>query len=181
VLAGGDEMPDDSGLQEAVLGKLDEAVRKLDDMRLMEGQTIVRELTERMGHLQKGTEEVEKLRSVVLRAYLEKVQSRVQELIGNQADPDRLLQEAALLADKTDIQEEIVRMKTHIQHFMGLLGEAREAGKKLDFLLQEMNREANTMLSKTSGVSGEALRITELGLAMKAEIEKSREQVQNIE
>jgi uncharacterized protein (TIGR00255 family) len=170
VLAGGDEMPDDSGLQEAVLGKLDEAVRKLDDMRLMEGQTIVRELTERMGHLQKGTEEVEKLRSVVLRAYLEKVQSRVQELIGNQADPDRLLQEAALLAEKT-----------HIQHFMGLLGEAREAGKKLDFLLQEMNREANTMLSKTSGVSGEALRITELGLAMKAEIEKSREQVQNIE
>ncbi len=181
VLAGGDEMPDEAALQEAVIAKLEEAVRKLNDMRLMEGQTIVHELKERMDHLQKGTEEVEKLRSFALKAYLEKVQSRVQELIGNQADPDRLLQEAALLADKTDIQEEIVRMKTHIQHFLGLLGEAREAGKKLDFLLQEMNREANTMLSKTSGVSGEALRITELGLAMKAEIEKSREQVQNIE
>ncbi len=181
VLAGGDEMPGDSELQEAVLAKLEEAVRKLDEMRLQEGQTIVRELKERMGHLQKGTEEVEKLRSVVLQAYLEKVQSRLQELIGNQSDPDRLLQEAALLADRTDIQEEIVRMKTHIQHFLGLMGEAREAGKKMDFLLQEMNREANTMLSKTSGVSGEALRITELGLAMKADIEKSREQVQNIE
>jgi uncharacterized protein (TIGR00255 family) len=181
VLAGGDEMPEDTELQEAVLTKLEEAVRRLDEMRLMEGQTIVRELTERMDHLQKGTEEVEKLRSVVLRAYLEKVQSRLQELIGSQSDPDRLLQEAALLADKTDIQEEIVRMKTHIQHFLGLLGEAREAGKKLDFLLQEMNRESNTMVSKTSGVSGEALRITELGLAMKADIEKSREQVQNIE
>lgn len=181
VLAGGDEMPDDAGLQENVLGKLEEAVRKLDDMRLQEGQTIVRELKERMEHLQKGTEEVEKLRSVVLQAYLEKVQSRLQELIGNQSDPDRLLQEAALLADRTDIQEEIVRMKTHIQHFLGLMAEAREAGKKMDFLLQEMNREANTMLSKTSGVSGEALRITELGLAMKADIEKSREQVQNIE
>ena len=181
VLAGGDEMPPEPDMQEAVLAKLEEAVRKLDDMRLMEGKTIVHELTERMEHLQKGTEEVEKLRSVVLHAYLEKVQSRVQELMGNQADPDRLLQEAALLADKTDIQEEIVRMKTHIQHFLGLMGEAREAGKKMDFLLQEMNREANTMLSKTSGVSGEALRITELGLAMKADIEKSREQVQNIE
>lgn len=181
VLAGGDEMPDDSTLQESVLAKLEEAVRKLDDMRLQEGQTIVRELKERMEHLQKGTEEVEKLRSVVLQAYLEKVQSRLQELIGNQSDPDRLLQEAALLADRTDIQEEIVRMKTHIQHFLGLMGDAREAGKKMDFLLQEMNREANTMLSKTSGVSGEALRITELGLAMKADIEKSREQVQNIE
>ncbi len=181
VLAGGDEMPDDSALQESVLAKLEEAIRKLDAMRLQEGQTIVRELNERMSHLQKGTEEVEKLRSVVLQAYLEKVQSRLQELIGNQSDPDRLLQEAALLADRTDIQEEIVRMKTHIQHFLGLMGDAREAGKKMDFLLQEMNREANTMLSKTSGVAGEALRITELGLAMKSEIEKSREQVQNIE
>lgn len=181
VLAGGDEMPDDAELQEQVLAKLDEAVRKLDEMRLHEGETIVRELNERMQHLQKGTEEVETLRSSVLRAYLEKVQSRVQELIGAQTDPDRVLQEAALLADRTDIQEEIVRMKTHIEHFRGLLKEGREAGKKLDFLLQEMNREANTMLSKTSGVSGEALRITELGLAMKAEIEKSREQVQNIE
>lgn len=181
VLAGGDEMPDDTELQGAVLSRLEEAVRKLDDMRLQEGQTIVRELNQRMEHLQKGTEEVEKLRSAVLKAYLEKVQSRLQELVGSQSDPDRLLQEAALLADRTDIQEEIVRMKTHIQHFMGLMDEAREAGKKMDFLLQEMNREANTMLSKTSGVSGEALRITELGLAMKADIEKSREQVQNIE
>ncbi|MGE5113350.1 MAG: YicC/YloC family endoribonuclease [Acidobacteriaceae bacterium] len=181
VLAGGDEMPDDAELQTCVLSRLEEAVRKLDDMRLQEGQTIVRELKHRMENLQKGTEEVEKLRSAVLKAYLEKVQSRLQELIGSQSDPDRLLQEAALLADRTDIQEEIVRMKTHIQHFLALMDEAREAGKKMDFLLQEMNREANTMLSKTSGVSGEALRITELGLAMKADIEKSREQVQNIE
>jgi uncharacterized protein (TIGR00255 family) len=181
VLAGGDEMPEQAELQSEVLARLEEAVRKLDEMRLQEGQTIVCELKERMEHLQKGTEELEKLRSLVLRAYLEKVQSRLVELVGIQADPDRLLQEAALLADRTDIQEEIVRMKTHIQHFLGLMGEAREAGKKMDFLLQEMNREANTMLSKTSGVSGGALRITEIGLAMKADIEKSREQVQNIE
>ena len=78
-------------------------------------------------------------------------------------------------------QEEIVRLETHVQHFLGLLDEGGEIGKKLDFLLQEMNREANTLLSKTSGLAGEALKITEAGLAMKAEIEKSREQVQNLE
>lgn len=181
VLAGGDELPQDPALEEVVLTKLEEAIGRLDEMRLREGEGIVRELRERMAHLQTGTNEVENLRTKVLRAYVEKVQSKIQELIGNQPDPDRVLQEAALLADKTDIQEEIVRMKTHIEHFEGLLEGGREVGKKLDFLLQEMNREANTMLSKTSGVSGEALRITELGLAMKAEIEKSREQVQNIE
>lgn len=181
VLAGGDELPENSGVQESVLAKLEEAVRRLDEMRLHEGEGMVRELRERMAHLQNGTNEVETLRTKVLRAYVEKVQSKIQELIGSQPDPDRVLQEAALLADKTDIQEEIVRMKTHISHFLGMLEGGREVGKKLDFLLQEMNREANTLLSKTSGVSGEALRITELGLAMKAEIEKSREQVQNIE
>ena len=93
----------------------------------------------------------------------------------------RILQEAALLADRSDIQEEVVRLDTHVKHFVGLLDEGGEVGKKLDFLLQEMNREANTLLSKTSGLAGEALKITEMGLAMKAEIEKSREQVQNVE
>ena len=86
-----------------------------------------------------------------------------------------------LLAERSDIQEEIVRLQTHIQHFVGLLDQGGEVGKKLDFLLQELNREANTVLSKTSGIAGEALRITELGLQMKSDIEKCREQVQNIE
>ena len=96
-------------------------------------------------------------------------------------EEDRIVQEAALLAERSDIQEEIVRLQTHIQHFVGLLDEGGEVGKKLDFLLQELNREANTVLSKTSGIAGEALRITELGLQMKSDIEKCREQVQNIE
>jgi len=75
----------------------------------------------------------------------------------------------------------LVRMKNHIQHFCSLLDAGGEIGKKLDFLLQEMNREANTLLSKTTGAAADALRITELGLAMKSEIEKAREQVQNLE
>src|SRR5215475_13234790 len=81
------------------------------------------------------------------------------------------IQKAALLVDRSDIQEELVRLQTHIQHFLGLLEEKGEVGKKLDFLLQEMNREANTLLSKTSGLAGDALKITEAGLIMKSEIE----------
>jgi uncharacterized protein (TIGR00255 family) len=95
---------------------------------------------------------------------------------------ERLLAEAAVLAEKSDIEEEIVRLRTHVDRFVAMLDEGGELGKRLDFLLQELNREANTMLSKTSGAAGEnSLRITELGLEIKAEIEKAREQVQNLE
>jgi uncharacterized protein (TIGR00255 family) len=168
-------------LEEAVTAKLEEAIGKLNEMRAEEGRSIARELRERLENLRQATAEVEKFREAVLRAYLEKVQTRMQELIGGRADADRILQEAALLAERSDIQEEIVRMNTHIQHFGSLLEQPGDIGKKLDFLLQEMVREANTLLSKTGGVAGEALRITELGLAMKSEIEKIREQVQNVE
>lgn len=173
--------PNDEALETEILEKLEDAIARLDAMRAQEGATIVHELRERMQHLDQATHEVEKLRSAMLHAHMEKIQARMQELIGNHADKDRILQEAAMLAERSDIQEELVRMKNHIQHFLGLLEAPGEAGKKLDFLLQEMNRESNTLLSKTSGVAGEALRITQLGLAMKSEIEKSREQVQNIE
>jgi uncharacterized protein (TIGR00255 family) len=179
-LEGGDAAPDEA-LQTAVVAKLDDAIGRLDAMRAEEGRGIDRELRERMQRLQAATAEVAKHRAAVSRAYLEKVQSRMQELIGAHADRDRILQEAALLAERSDIREELVRMDTHVQHFVGLLDTGGEVGKKLDFLLQEMGREANTLLSKTSGVAGEALRITELGLALKAEIEKTREQVQNVE
>jgi uncharacterized protein (TIGR00255 family) len=134
-----------------------------------------------MAHLEKAGSGVGKHRSAILQNYVEKLKNRMQELIGAQVDSDRIVQEAALLVDRSDIQEELVRLETHVKHFLGLLDQGGEIGKKLDFLLQEMNREANTLLSKTSGLAGEALKITEMGLAIKAEIEKSREQVQNIE
>jgi uncharacterized protein (TIGR00255 family) len=171
----------DAESETRVLAGLAEAIVQLDRMRIEEGHGIERELRERMARLRSATAEVEKHRGGVSRAYLEKIQSRLKELIGGHADQDRILQEAALLAERSDIQEEIVRLSNHIQHFLGVMEAGGEAGKKLDFLLQEMNREANTLLSKTSGVSGEGLRITELGLSMKAEIEKAREQVQNVE
>lgn len=171
----------DSELEPAVMAKVGEALDRLNRMREEEGRGIVRELRERMTHLAEAAKNVQQHRRAVLHNYTERLHSRLQELLGSSVDKERMLQEAALLVDRSDIQEEIVRMDTHIQHFLGLLDEGGEIGKKLDFLLQEMNREANTLLSKTSGLAGEALKITEAGLAMKAEIEKSREQVQNLE
>jgi uncharacterized protein (TIGR00255 family) len=163
------------------MAKVGEAIDCLNQMREEEGRGIVRELRERMAHLQQAAGSVEQHRRAVLHNYTERLQARLQELLGSTVDRERMLQEAALLVDRSDIQEEIVRLETHIQHFLVFLDEGGEIGKKLDFLLQEMNREANTLLSKTSGLAGEALKITEAGLAMKAEIEKSREQVQNLE
>jgi uncharacterized protein (TIGR00255 family) len=163
-----------------VLATLEQAIEKLNAMREEEGRGIDAELRRRMQALEEVTGEVAQLRGAVSRAYMEKVRTRMQELAVG-VEEERIVQEAAMLAERSDIQEEIVRLQTHIQHFVGLLDQGGEVGKKLDFLLQELNREANTVLSKTSGIAGEALRITELGLQMKSDIEKCREQVQNIE
>jgi uncharacterized protein (TIGR00255 family) len=170
-----------AALEKQVTAALEQCIERLNHMREEEGRGAVAELRNRMTHLSSATHELDQLRGKVLKAYHEKVHGRMQELLTTHVDPDRILQEAAMLAERSDIQEEIVRMKNHIQHFLGLLDAGGEVGKKLDFLLQEMNREANTLMSKTSGVAGEALRITGLGLAMKSEIEKAREQVQNLE
>ena len=171
----------DGEIESAVMAKVGEALDRLNQMREEEGRGIARELRERMTHLAEAAKSVQQHRRAVLQNYSERLQSRLQELLGATVDKERVLQEAALLVDRSDIQEEIVRLDTHVQHFLGLLEAGGEIGKKLDFLLQEMNREANTLLSKTSGLAGEALKITEAGLAMKSEIEKSREQVQNLE
>ncbi len=170
-----------ASLEKQVAAALEECIERLNSMRDEEGRGAVAELHNRMTHLSSATHEVEQLRGRVLKAYHEKLHGRMQELLGTHVDHDRILQEAAMLAERSDIQEEVVRMKNHIQHFVSLLDAGGEVGKKLDFLLQEMNREANTLMSKTTGVAGEALRITSLGLSMKSEIEKAREQVQNLE
>jgi uncharacterized protein (TIGR00255 family) len=171
----------DGALETAVMATIEELLDRLNLMREQEGRSIERELRERMDHLRNAVKVVQEHRRSMLQSYLERLQSRLQELLGSSPDRDRVMQEAALLVDRSDVQEEIVRLENHIQHFLGFLDEHGEVGKKLDFLLQEMNREANTLLSKTSGLAGEALKITEAGLSMKAEIEKSREQVQNLE
>jgi uncharacterized protein (TIGR00255 family) len=181
VLSASSEMPEEAELQSALLAAAAELIDLLNANRQLEGDHTRAELESRMDQLERNTAEVEKLRGTVLQAHLERIRTRMAELLEAKADPDRILQEAAMLAERSDVQEEIVRLQTHIKHFRGLLEEGEDVGKKLDFLLQEMNREANTMLSKTTGLAGDAMRITELGLALKSDIEKSREQVQNVE
>ena len=168
-------------LTSAVLASAEAGLGKLNQMREEEGRGIERELRQRMKHIQESAAGIDSYRRAMLHTYVDKLNARMQELIGSQVEPERILQEAALLVDRSDVQEELVRLSTHVEHFVGLLDQGGEVGKKLDFLLQEMNREANTLLSKTSGLAGEALKITEVGLGMKADIEKAREQVQNIE
>jgi len=168
-------------LETAVMARVEEALSRLNEMREEEGRSIGAELRARMASLQKAASGVEAHRGTILRSYSERLQSRMLEVLGTQVDKERILQEVAVLVDRSDIQEELVRLNAHVKHFLAFLDQGGEVGKKMDFLLQEMNREANTMLSKTSGLAGEALKVTEMGLLMKSEIEKSREQVQNLE
>ena len=179
-------LPEDEEQQEQ-LGKvlencLREALTRLDDMRRAEGRHLSEELRSRLARINSQAEEVRLLAAALRPAFSRRLESRLKELLNGMAiDQSRLAQEAALLAERSDISEELDRLRSHLQQFGKLLDGAGELGKKLDFLLQEMHREANTMLSKTPGVEAEALAITGLGLEIKAEIEKLREQVQNIE
>ncbi len=169
-------------LGQALDGCLGEALAKLDEMRRTEGRHLAEELRERAGRITEQTEQVRALVTTLRPAFARRLETRLKELLGGAAvDPARLTQEAALLAERSDISEELDRLRSHLQQFAKLMDGAGELGKKLDFLLQEMHREANTMLSKTPGVESEALAITGLALEIKAEIEKLREQVQNIE
>jgi uncharacterized protein (TIGR00255 family) len=161
---------------------LREALAKLDEMRRSEGKHLVAELRERLARIAGQVDQVRGLAASLRPAFARRLETRLKELLGGTSiDQARLAQEAALLAERSDISEELDRLRSHLQQFTKLLDGAGELGKKLDFLLQEMHREANTMLSKTPGVESEALAITGLALEIKAEIEKLREQVQNIE
>ena len=169
-------------LGQALDACLREALTKLDDMRRAEGKHLVEELRERLTRIGALTEEVRGLATTLRPAFARRLDARLKELLGGTSiEPARLAQEAALLAERSDISEELDRLRSHLQQFAKLLDGAGEIGKKLDFLLQEMHREANTLLSKTPGVESEALAITGLALEIKADIEKLREQVQNIE
>ena len=124
---------------------------------------------------------MEKIRSRATAAFQKRLKERLQELLRGAIEPQRLAQEAAMLADRSDVSEELIRLKTHTGQVDQLLQADGEVGKKLDFLLQEMNRETNTILSKTGGLGEVGLTITELALAAKSEIDKIREQSLNLE
>jgi uncharacterized protein (TIGR00255 family) len=157
-------------LEEDVAAQIDPLVQALNRMRAQEGSALALDLATTMERLDLSVSQVAHMRQEVQRAYFERISQRIAALLNGNAviDRDRVLQEAAMLAERSDVEEEVTRLRTHIQHFHSLLKAGGEMGKKLDFLLQEMNREANTLLSKTGGVSGNGSRITDLGLGMKS-------------
>ncbi len=165
-----------------VQGCLDLALDRLDDMRSAEGRALAEEMFRLTAAITATTKEVTAVVERSLPAYAAHLKSRLEELLGGAPiEPARLAQEAAMLAERADVSEELARLRSHVEQFEKLLSTGGEIGKRLDFLLQEMQREANTLLSKTPGLGAEGLAITGLGLDLKAEIEKLREQAQNVE
>jgi uncharacterized protein (TIGR00255 family) len=170
-----------AGLQEYLLDTLGEALDELNSFRAREGAEIAAEMREHNSSIAGVAHEMEQIRGST-GLFQNRLSERLRELLkGVQIDPQRLAQEAAILADRSDIGEELARLKIHSVQLAALLDAGGEAGKKLDFLLQEMNRETNTVLSKTSGAGELGLKITELALGAKAAIEKIREQSLNLE
>jgi len=160
---------------------LDNALEDLAQMRANEAQALSAEMRMRIAKIEAEVPIIESAAGTLVDAYRARLQKRIGELLARsgqpaEIDPGRLAQEVAFLADKSDISEEIVRLRSHLDQFRETLDHPTEIGKRLDFLLQELNREANTVLSKSTDIN-----IKDAGLVIKAEIEKLREQVQNVE
>jgi len=136
-------------------------------------------MIQNLASIQECVDRIQSLSSTSAAETLQKLQDRLSQLLpqgGGGVDPQRLAQEAAMLADKADISEEITRLKSHIEQYHSLMDAEEKTGKKLDFLLQELHREINTILSKSGN-----LEIARHAIAIKTDIEKLREQVQNVE
>ena len=177
--------PARDGIDERIVNALnsavDQALDELEKMREQEGEALKAELRERVKKIETLVPVIEASAAGLAEAYRVRLQKRIGELLNRggqvvEIDPARLAQEVAYLADRSDVSEEMVRLRSHLTQFQEALDAPGEAGKMLDFLLQELNREANTTLSKSTDLA-----IKEAGLAIKAEVEKLREQVQNVE
>jgi uncharacterized protein (TIGR00255 family) len=172
----------DETLTASVERALNQAIDDLEHMRAAEGAALAEEMRMRLANIEAAVPTIEGAADGLVDAYRQRLQKRITELLargGNQnieLDAGRLAQEVAYLADRSDISEELARLRSHLEQFRSAVNAEGEVGKRLDFLLQELNREANTVLSKSTEVS-----IKEAGLVIKAEVEKLREQVQNVE
>ena len=174
-----EEIGDDNSekVGEILVETLNEALDELVKMRKIEGDKLKNDILTRDDEVERLVGEIEKRAPKIKEEYESKICERMTEILGSvDYDRGRLLQEVALFADRTNIDEELTRLKSHIAQLRNICKEEIDAGKKLDFLMQEFNREANTVCSKSNDVE-----ITKYALALKNEIEKIREQVQNIE
>ena len=166
----------------AIMRAIKDALEDLEKMRAIEGAALAEEMRRHLSKIAAELPVIEDGAAQILDTYRQRVQKRITELLARgdnqlvELDAGRLAQEVAYLADRSDITEELARLRSHLEQFRVTIEGGGEVGKRLDFLLQELNREANTVLSKSTEVT-----IKDAGLVMKAEIEKLREQVQNVE
>ncbi len=163
-------------MQTAFLEAFEKALAGLQEMKRQEGDKLVSEMNERLAAITTGLDAVRLKAPQASEEAHKKLTDRLQELLEGEVDPQRLAQEAAFLADKANINEECERLGIHIQHYTDALNEGGQVAKRLNFLLQEMHREVNTMGSKTN-----LMEITQLVIGLKDEVESMREQVQNLE
>jgi uncharacterized protein (TIGR00255 family) len=178
--AGGEEV--EEAVTKAVLEAAAEALVLLNAFREREGAAIAQEMRQRCRNVCDLVSRMEEIRAGAGAAFHKRLKEKLADLLAGAAmEPQRLAQEAAVLADRSDISEELVRLRTHAAQLDALLSGDGEVGKRLDFLLQEMNRESNTVLSKTGGLGDLGLTMTDLALAAKSEIDKIREQSLNLE
>ncbi len=168
---------DEQEVREALLGVAEQALSAFDEMRSREGQALKQDLLQKADGILELVAQVEARSPVTVAAYRERLTAKMMEVLENSAiDEARIIQEAAIYADKVAVDEETVRLRSHVEQFRAMLFGGGVIGRKLDFLMQEMNREANTIGSKGSDVE-QARTVVEL----KSQLEKIREQIQNIE
>ena len=172
-----EQAPDEEELWNFLEGPLHEACRKFVETRQREGANLKQDLLGKLDGLEAKVDVVEKRSPEVVKAYREKLETKMHELLeDNQIDDSRIAAEVILFSDKICNDEETVRLRSHIHGMRKILDENEGVGRKMDFMAQEMNREANTILSKSSDLT-----VSNAAIDLKTEIEKIREQIQNIE
>jgi uncharacterized protein (TIGR00255 family) len=172
-----EELGDIEPYWQEILSVLKQSLKNMDDMKRLEGESLTKDLQQRLEHITEQLQMIKQQFPSRLKAFLARLQDRLRSLLeGMETDPSRFQQEVALLAERTDITEEIVRGESHLVQFRTLLEGNEPVGRKMDFLLQEIHREVNTVSAKANDAE-----VSQRVVEIKSELEKIREQVQNVE
>lgn len=172
-----EDTQDEELIENELMIAVNDALEKFINMRELEGEKLIQDIEKRIYLIQGKVNEITKYSGTLVEEYMKKLQVRVKELMDTSSiDENRLMQEIVIFSDKSSIEEELTRLKSHISQFLELIKQSSPIGKKIDFLIQEINRETNTIGSKAN-----SLEITNLVIEVKTELENIREQIQNIE
>ncbi len=172
-----EDMQDEDKILTELMQAVNQALEKFVEMRTEEGKKLISDIEKRIYYVREKIEEIKTFSSTLVEEYMQKLELRVKELMKtNVVDEARLAQEIVIFSDKSSVEEELTRLESHISQILKLIKESSPIGKKMDFLIQEMNREVNTIGSKAN-----SLEITNRVIDIKTEIENIREQIQNIE